>query len=215
MGACELTPVRPAAQHPQRRPGSRVATCVPADWPDAGRDRQGLAGNPAGGMSGLLRKLCPGYKPWRGDGCACGRRRDGAPWLAWMSIRSGRYVPPSENPPGQPVALECPHRPRDGLRPAAEFVCQFSFGWQLGPRRVFAAPDPPREHRENVQVGPRVLLRIIHDQPHRHCKRLQPRRTARAHLEHPRLATPTGVVYAGDDLARSTAEADGPRSAET
>ncbi len=89
---------------------------------------------------------------WRG-----GRRRDGASWLAWMSIRSGRYVPSSENPPGQPVALECPERPRGGVRPAAEFVRQFCFRRQLGPRRVFAAPDPPREHGVNVQVDPRVL----------------------------------------------------------
>src|SRR5215831_5073623 len=101
-----------------------------------------------------------------GAEAACGRRRDGAPWLAWMSIRSGRYVPSSENLPGQPVALECPECPRCGVEPAAEFVCQFCCRRQLGPRWVFAAPDPPREHGVNVQVGPRVLPRIIHDQPH-------------------------------------------------
>ena len=92
---------------------------------------------------------------------ACGRRRDGASWLAWMSIRSGRYVPSFENPPGQPFALECPERPGGGVGPAAEFVRQFCFRRQLGPRRVFAAPDPPREHGVNVRVGLRALPRII------------------------------------------------------
>ena len=115
-----------------------------------------------------------------GADVTCGRRRDGASWLAWMSIRSGRYVPSSENSPGQPVALECPQRPRGGVRPAAEFVRQFCFRRQLGPRRVLAAPDPPREHGVNVLVGPRVLPRIIHDQPHGQCKRLQPLLIARA-----------------------------------
>jgi hypothetical protein len=37
----------------------------------------------------------------------------------------------------------------------------------------------------NVPVGPRVLPRIIHDQPHGQCKRLQPRRIARAPLGTP------------------------------
>jgi hypothetical protein len=115
-----------------------------------------------------------------GADVTCRRRRDGASWLAWMSIRSGRYVPSSENSPGQPVALECPQRPRGGVRPAAEFVRQFCFRRQLGPRRVLAAPDPPREHGVNVLVGPRVLPRIIHDQPHGQCKRLQPLLIARA-----------------------------------
>ena len=41
-----------------------------------------------------------------GADAPCGRRRDGASSLARMSIRSGRYVSSSENPPGQPVALE-------------------------------------------------------------------------------------------------------------
>jgi len=115
-----------------------------------------------------------------GTDAACGRRRDGASWLAWTSIRAGRYVPSSGNLPGQPVAVERPERPRGGAGPAAELVRQFYLRRQPGPRRVFAAPDPPREHGVNVQPGPRVLPRIIHDQPHRQCKRLQPRRTARA-----------------------------------
>ena len=102
------------------------------------------------------------------------RRRDGASWLAWMSIRSGRYVPSSENPPGQPVALECPQRPGGGVGLAAEFVCQFCFRGQLGSRRVLAARDPPREHGVNVQVGLRVLPRIIHDQPHGQCNGSSP-----------------------------------------
>ena len=78
-----------------------------------------------------------------------------------MSIRSGRYVPSFENPPGQPFALECSERPGGGIGPAAEFVRQFCFRRQLGPRRVFAAPDPPREHGVNVRVGLRALPRII------------------------------------------------------
>jgi hypothetical protein len=78
-----------------------------------------------------------------------------------MSIRSGRYVPSSENLSGQPVALECPERPGGGVGPAAEFVRQFCLRRQLGSRRVFAAPDPPREHGVNVRVGLRVLRRII------------------------------------------------------
>ena len=78
-----------------------------------------------------------------------------------MSIRSGRYVPSSENPPGQSVALECPERPGGGVGPAAEFVRQFCCRRQLGPRRVFAAPDPPREHGVNMRVGLRVLTGII------------------------------------------------------
>jgi len=123
-----------------------------------------------------------------GADVACGRRRDGASWLAWMSIRSGRFVPSSENPPGQPLALECPERPRGGVRPAAEFVRQFCFRRQPGPRRVFAAPDPPRKHGVNVQVDPMVLPRIIHDQPHGQCKQLQPRRAAR---------TPSGTPARG------------------
>ena len=116
-----------------------------------------------------------------GGADAAGRRRqDGASRLARMSIRAGRYIPCSEDLPGQPVALECPKRPRGSAGPAAEFVRQFCFRRQPGPRRVFAAPDPLREHGVNVQVGPKVLPRIIHDQPHRQCKRLQPWRTARA-----------------------------------
>src|SRR5262245_44681356 len=98
-----------------------------------------------------------------GAEAACGRRRYGASWLAWLSIRAGRYVPSSENLPGQPVALECPERPRGGAGPAAEFTGQFCVCRQPGPRRVFAAPDPPRELGVNAQVGPRVLPRIIHD----------------------------------------------------
>ena len=96
-----------------------------------------------------------------GANVVCGRRRDGASWLAWMSIRSGRYVPSSENPAGQLVALECPERPGGGVGPAAEFVRQFCFRRQLGTRRVLAVPDPPREHGVNVRVGLRVLPRII------------------------------------------------------
>ena len=96
-----------------------------------------------------------------GADAPCGRRRDGASSLARVSIRSGRYVPSSENPPGQPVALECPERPGRDVGPAAEFVRQFCFRRQPGPRRVFAAPDPPREHGVNVRVGLRVPPRII------------------------------------------------------
>jgi len=108
-----------------------------------------------------------------GADAACGWRRDGASWLAWLSIRAGRYVSSSEDLPGQPVALECPERPRGDAGPAAEFTGQFCFCRQPGPRRVFAAPDPPREHGVNVQVGLRVLPWIIHDQPHGQCRRLQ------------------------------------------
>ena len=96
-----------------------------------------------------------------GADVACGRRRDGASWLAWMSIRSGRYVPSSENFPGQPVALQGPQRPGGGVGPAAEFIRQFCFRRKPGPRRVFAAPDPAREHGVDVRVGLRVLPRII------------------------------------------------------
>src|SRR6516164_11065952 len=78
-----------------------------------------------------------------------------------MSIRSGRYVPSSENPPGQPVALECPERPGGDIAPAAEFVRQFCFRRQLRPCRVFATPDPPREHGVDMRVGLRILPRII------------------------------------------------------
>ena len=125
---------------------------------------------------------------------AAGRRtRDGASWLALTNIGSGRYVPFSENPPGQPVALECPERPRGGVRPAAEFVRQFCLRRQLGPRRVFAAPDPPREHGVNVLVGPRVLPRIIHDQSHGQCNDPSPDGLLVFHLEHPRVAAPTDV----------------------
>ena len=121
------------------------------------------------------------------------RRRDGASWLALMNIGSGRNVPFSENPPGQPVALECPECPRGGVRPAAEFVRQFCLRRQLGPRRVFAAPDPPREHAVNVLVGPRVLPRIIHDQSHGQCNDPSPCGLLVFHLEHPRVAAPTDV----------------------
>jgi len=68
-----------------------------------------------------------------GADAACGWRRDGASWLAWLSIRAGRYVSSSEDLPGQPVALECPERPRGGAGPAAEFVRQFRFRRQPGP----------------------------------------------------------------------------------
>src|SRR5262245_1807969 len=78
-----------------------------------------------------------------------------------MSIWPGRYVPFSEHPPGQPVALQCPERPGGDVGPAAEFVLQFCFRRQPGPRRVFAVPDPPCEHGVNVRVGLRVLPRII------------------------------------------------------
>ena len=137
---------------------------------------------------------------------ACGRRREGASWLTWMSIRAGRYVPSSEDLSGQPVALECPERPSGGVGPAAEFACQFCFRRQLGPRRVFAAPDPPRKHGVNVPVGPRVLPRIIHDQPHWQCRRIQPGGLHVLHPEHPRVAAPTDSLRAGDDLARSAAK---------
>jgi hypothetical protein len=160
-------PAGRAAGHPQ--------TAVP------GEERPGasLAGSPLRTDPYRVYGGQAGDANGRAD-VTCGRRRDGASWLAWMSIRSGRYVPSSENSPGQPVALECPQRPRGGVRPAAEFVRQFCFRRQPGPRRVLAAPDPPREHGVNVLVGPRVLPRIIHDQPHGQCKRLQPLLIARA-----------------------------------
>jgi hypothetical protein len=82
----------------------------------------------------------------------------------------------SENPPGQPVALQCPERPGRGVGPAAEFVRQFRFRRQPGPRRVFAAPDPPREHGVNVRVGPRGLPRIIQTS-HTGSVTAQPQRT--------------------------------------
>ena len=127
---------------------------------------------------------------------AAGRMRDGASWLAWMNIRSGRHVPSSENLPGQPVALECPERPRGGVGPAAEFTGQFCFRRQPGPRGVFAAPDPPREHGVNVQVGLRVLPRIIHDQPHGQCKRLQPRADCTCTIWNTRAWPHLRIVYA-------------------
>ncbi len=128
------------------------------------------------------------YKQQRGR-----RRRDGASWLALMNIGSGRYVPFSENPPGQPVTLECPKCPRGGVRPAAEFVRQFCFRRQLGPQRVFAIPDPPCEHGVNVLVGPRVLPRIIHDQSHGQCNDPSSSGLLVLRLEHPRVAAPTDV----------------------
>ena len=128
-----------------------------------------------------------------GADAACGWRRDGASWLAWLSIRAGRYVSSSEDLPGQPVALECPERPRGGAGPAAEFTGQFCFCRQPGPRRVFAAPDPPREHGVNVPVGPGVLPRIIHDQSHGQCNDPSPDGLLVFHLEHPRVAAPTDV----------------------
>jgi hypothetical protein len=174
-------------------------------------------------MSGLSAKTCVllmipvhprvraagrRYERLRAD-VACGRRRrNRTSWLALMSIRSGRYVPFSENPPGQPVALECPERPRGSVRPAAEFVRQFCFRRQPGPRRVFAASDPPREHGVKVQVGPRVLPRISHDQPHGQCNDSSPGGLLVLHLEQPHAAAPA-VVYRGDDLARPAAEAAG------
>jgi len=141
-----------------------------------------------------------------GADVACGQRRDGASWLAWMSIRSGRYVPSSENPPGQPVALECPERPGRGVGPASEFVRQFSFRRQRGPRRVFAAPDPPREHGVNVRVGLKVLHRIIQTS-HTGSVTAPAGGLLVLHLEHPRAAAPTDGLRAGEDLARSAAEA--------
>ena len=90
-----------------------------------------------------------------------GQRPPEISWLARMSIRSGRYVPSSENSPGQPVALECPERPGGDVGPAAEFVRQFCFRRQLGARRVFAVPDPPRKHGVNAREGLRVLARIV------------------------------------------------------
>jgi hypothetical protein len=136
----------------------------------------------------------PRVRRQAGDTNGGGRRtRDGASRLALTNIGSGRYVPFSENPPGQPVALECPECPRGGVRPAAEFVRQFCLRRQLGPRRVFAAPDPPREHGVNVLVDPRVLPRIIHDQSHGQCNDPSPEGLLVFHLEHPRVAAPTDV----------------------
>jgi len=147
-----------------------------------------------------------------GADAACGRRRDGASWLAWMSIGAGRYVPFSEDLPGQPVAVECPERPRGGAGPAAEFVRQFCFRRQPGPRRVFAAPDPPREHGVNVRVGLRVPPRIIQTS-HTGSVTAQPGGLFVLHLEHPRVAAPADGLRAGDDLARSAAEEYGSRDA--
>ena len=130
------------------------------------------------------------YKQQRGR-----RRRDGASWLALMNIGSGRYVPFSENPPGQPVTLECPKCPRGGVRPAAEFVRQFCFRRQPGPRRVFAAPDPPREHGVNVRIGLRIPPRIIHTS-HTGSVTVQPRRTPCAPSGTPARGHTSGMVYA-------------------
>ena len=142
----------------------------------------------------LMIPVDPRVRRQAGDTNGGGRRRrDGASWLALTNIGSGRYVPFSENPPGQPVALECPECPRGGVRPAAEFVRQFCLRRQLGPRRVFAAPDPPREHGVNVLVGPRVLPRIIHDLSHGQCNDPSPGGLLVFHLEHPRVAAPTDV----------------------
>ena len=158
-------------------------------------------------LSGRPRNLRPADDPGRPAGTAagdangggadvsCGRRRDGASWLAWMSIRSGRYVPSSENPPGQPVALECPERPGRDVGPAAEFVRQFCFRRQPGPRRVFAAPDPPREHGVNVRVGLRGPPRIIHTS-HTGSVTVQPRRTPCAPSGAPARGRTSGMVYA-------------------
>ena len=158
-------------------------------------------------LSGRPRNLCPADDPGRpastaagdanggGADVSCGRRRDGASWLAWMSIRSGRYVPSSENPPGQPVALECPERPGRDVGPAAEFVRQFCFRRQPGPRRVFAVPDPPREHGVNVRVGLRVPPRIIQTS-HTGSVTAQPRRTPCAPSGTPARGHTSGMVYA-------------------
>ena len=112
-----------------------------------------------------------------------------------MSIRSGRYVPSSENPPGQPVALECPERPGRDVGPAAEFVRQFCFRRQPGPRRVFAVPDPPREHGVNVRVGLRAPPRIIQTS-HTGSVTAQPRRTPCAPSGTPARGHTSGMVYA-------------------
>jgi hypothetical protein len=158
-------------------------------------------------LSGRQRNPRPADDPGRPAGTAagdangggadvsCGRRRDGASWLAWMSIRSGRYVPSSENPPGQPVALECPERPGRDVGPAAEFVRQFCFRRQPGPRRVFAVPDPPREHGVNVRVGLRVPPRIIQTS-HTGSVTAQPRRTPCASSGTPARGHTSGMVYA-------------------
>jgi hypothetical protein len=192
-GDCrQPVPAGRAAGHPQtavpgeEHPGASLAGSLPRTDPH--RVYAGQARDTNGGAD-----------------VTCGRRRDGASWLAWMSIRSGRYVPSSENSPGQPVALECPQRPRDDVRPAAEFVRQFCFRRQPGPRRVLAAPDPPHEHGLNVLVGLGVLPRIIHDQPHGQCKRLQPRRIARAPPGTPARGRTYGWFTRGDNLARSAA----------
>ena len=149
-----------------------------------------------------------------GDGAdvACGRRRDGASWLAWVSIGSGRYIASSENPPGQPVALECPERPGGGIGPAAEFVRQFCFRRQPGPRRVFAALDPPREHGVNVRVGLRILPWIIQTS-HTGSVTAQPWRTPCAPSGTSARDSTNGWLRTGHDLARSAAEADDQWSA--
>jgi hypothetical protein len=136
---------------------------------------------------------------------ACGRRRDGASWLAWMSIRSGRYVPSFENPPGQPFALECPERPGGGVGPAAEFVRQFCFRRQLGPRRVFAAPDPPHEHGVNVRVGLRALPRIIQTNHTGSVTALAPAGSLCSIWNIRAWPRQRMGLRAGDDLARSAA----------
>ena len=192
--AGQPVPAGRAAGHPPtaapggEHPGASLADSLPRTDPHRVHGRQ--AGDANGGAD-----------------VTCGRRRDGASWLAQMSIRSGRYVPSSENSPGQPVALECPQRPRGGVRAAAEFVRQFRFRRQPGPHRVLAAPDPPREHGVNVLAGPRVLPRIIHDSHTGSVNGSSPCGLPVLHLEHPRVAAPTDGVRAGDDLARSAADA--------
>ena len=122
-----------------------------------------------------------------------------------MSIRSGRYVPSSENPPGQPVALECPERPGGGVGPAAEFVRQFCFRRQLGPRRVFAAPDPAREHGVNVRVGFRVLPRITQTN-HTGSVTAPALADSLCCIWNIRALPHQRMVYAVDDLARPAAD---------
>jgi len=135
-----------------------------------------------------------------GTDAACGRRRDGASRLAWTSIRAGRYVPSSGNLPGQPVAVE---RPRGGAGPAAELVRQFYLRRQPGPRRVFAAPDPRREHGVNVQPGPGSCPGSFMTSHTGSVNGSSPGGLHVLRLEHPCAAAPADGLRAGDDHARS------------
>ena len=85
--------------------------------------------------------------------------------LARMIVRPGREIPSSQDLPGQPIPSKCPQHPRGSSGLTAKFFRKLCFRRQLGPRRVFATPDPPPNHGANMPEGPRILLQIIQDPP--------------------------------------------------